>query len=292
MGVELEDQELERLALFLGLMLEVNKTTNLTAITEPSQAWTRHIFDALSLVPVLASAAEAEEDGGGAGSGEGPAEASISSASRTPSGSHAPRVIDIGSGGGVPALPLAIVMPGHDFTLVESTGKKARFLEEAIRVLGLTNARVCADRAEVLGHVRKGPRDGGIKGSGDQAIQGSRGRSSGNSTQADAGGYREQFDVAMARALGHLAVVCELCAPLVRPGGIVVAVKGEKAEQELSEAAKALGLLGLRHVQTLETPTGRLVLLEKTTRTPRTYPRRPGEPARVPLGVERVVTRP
>jgi 16S rRNA (guanine527-N7)-methyltransferase len=96
----------------------------------------------------------------------------------------------------------------------------------------------------------------------------------------------------MARALGHLTVVCELCAPLVRPGGIVVAVKGEKAEQELSEAAKALGLLGLRHVQTLETPTGRLVLLEKTTRTPRTYPRRPGEPARVPLGVERVGTRP
>lgn len=228
LGVAFEPGDVERLGRFLALLLDANARTNLTAITDPAQAWSRHILDAVSLVPVLASIEP------------GP-------------GSEALSVIDIGSGGGVPALPLAIVMPEVRLTLVEATGKKVAFLNHVIATLGLTNARVLQDRAERIGQDHKA--------------------------------HRERYDAATARALGHLAIVTELCGPLVRPGGYVVAVKGAKAEQELAESAKALGVIGLRHAQTVATPTGRLVLLEKTIRTPRMYPRKDGEPARLPLGV-------
>lgn len=230
LGLELEPAEIENLRRFLTLLLETNQTTNLTAITDPEQAWIKHILDALTLVPILATLGEQ--------TGE----------------SERLRVADVGSGGGVPAIPLAIVMPQYDFVLVEATGKKADYLRQACVALRLNNVTVVNERAEVVGQSRQ---------------------------------HREIYDAAIARALGHLAIVCELCAPLVRPSGVVIAVKGQKADQELIEAERALGLLGLRHVDTSETPTGRLVLLEKTTRTPRIYPRGNGEPARVPLGVPR-----
>jgi 16S rRNA (guanine527-N7)-methyltransferase len=229
--VDFEPGDLARLQRFLNLLLEANKTTNLTAITDPAAAWMKHIFDALTLVPVLASYAEAR-------------------------GGEAPpvRVIDVGSGGGVPAIPLAIVMGAVEFTLVEATGKKAAFLEDALAALKLSNAHIVNARAEPLGQDHKA--------------------------------HREKYDIATARALGHLAVAAELCGPLVRPGGLVLAVKGAKADQELQEADKALGEIGLRHVETIVTPTGRIVVLEKTVRTPRVYPRRDGEPARAPLGIK------
>lgn len=229
LGVEFDEGDVERLARFLDLLLKANETTNLTAITDPAEAWRKHILDAMSLVPVLSSLEPAAP------------------------GDHV-SIADIGSGGGVPAIPLAIVLPDHRFTLIEATGKKARFLEETAAALALTNIRVLTDRAERIGQMRE---------------------------------HRERYTAAIARALGHLAIVAEFAAPLVAPGGAVVAVKGARADQELDEAAKALGLLGLRHVETLDTPTGRLVVLEKATRTPRTYPRRVGEPARVPLGIPR-----
>jgi 16S rRNA (guanine527-N7)-methyltransferase len=252
LGVEFDPGDVERLGRFLALLLHANETTNLTAITDPVQAWTKHILDALSLVPVLASLETVESTKTRDDADERPAAKGVDGAEPV---ARQLSVVDIGSGGGVPAIPLAIVMPNVWFTMVESTGKKVEFLNRAITELGLTNARVLQARAETLGQEHKV--------------------------------HREHYDAGIARALGHLAVVAELCGPLVRPHGIVIAVKGAKAEQELGETAKAMGLLGLRHVQTSETPTGRLVIMEKTTRTPRTYPRKDGEPGRVPLGVPR-----
>lgn len=249
LGIEFEPGDVERLGRFLQMMLETNKVTNLTAITDPQQAWTKHILDALTLVAPLMSLATSDETARArdeAAAGAKPTDAPPTSILS---------VIDIGSGGGVPAIPLAIVMPDVRFTMVEATGKKVEFLENTIRDLGLINARVIPARAEDLGQRHKE--------------------------------HREKYDAAIARALGHLAVVVELCGPLVRPHGIVVAVKGAKAVQEIEESHKAFGLIGVRHVETLETPTGKLVLLEKTTRTPRLYPRRDGEPSRVPLGLPR-----
>lgn len=237
LGIEFEPGDLPRLGLFLALLLRANETTNLTAITDPAQAWIKHIFDALTLVPVLASIEPAEERGGRL------------------------RIIDVGSGGGVPALPLAIVMPDAKFTLLEATGKKCEFLKSAAGALELRNVEVVQGRAETVAHHRGSKNDGRVN------------------------SRREVFDAAIARALGRLAVLVELLGAFVRPGGYVLAVKGAKAEQELEEAAKAMGVMGLRHAETVQTPTGRIVVLEKASRTPRDYPRKDGEPSRRPIGV-------
>ncbi len=235
LGIEFEPGDLDRLARFLGLLLDANTRTNLTAITDPPEAWLRHILDALTLLPMLA------ELGDGA------------------------RVIDIGSGGGVPALPLAIVCPHLCFTLLEATGKKAAFLRETIAALALPNAEVLQARAESAGQDR-----------GARLPDGSR-----------SGAIREAFDAVTARAVGRLAVVAELTIPFARRGGLILLVKGRQAEEELAEAGEALRQLGAVHAGTVETPTGRVVVLEKSMLTPRTFPRRDGEPKRAPLGVPR-----
>lgn len=235
LGIEFEPGDLDRLSRFLALLLDANSRTNLTAITDPAEAWTRHILDALTLLPMLADLHEGA------------------------------RVLDVGSGGGLPALPLAVVCPHLRFTLLEATGKKAAFLREAISALSLTNAEVVQARAEAAGQDR-----------GRRLPDGTRG-----------GTMREAFDAVTARAVGRLAVVAELTVPFARQGGLVLLVKGQKADEELEEAAEAIRLLGAEHAGTVGTPTGRIVALEKAHPTPRTYPRRDGEPKRAPLGVGR-----
>jgi 16S rRNA (guanine527-N7)-methyltransferase len=219
-GIAFEDQDLPRLARYLGLLLDANTRFNLTAITDPGEAWMRHIFDSLTLLGPL---------------------------SELPEGAL---VADVGSGGGAPAIPLAIVMPGARFTLIESTGKKAQFLRETIAALALRNAAVIDKRAEEAGQERA---------------------------------TRERFDAVTARAVGRINVVAELCAPLAKVGGVVLLIKGAKAQEELDEAQTALHRLHLAPAGIIQTPTGRIVAREKQRPTPRMYPRRPGEPKRDPL---------
>lgn len=164
------------------------------------------------------------------------------------------RVVDVGSGGGYPGIVLAIVLPGVRFTLLEATGKKAAFLESAVARLGLSNAEVVNDRAERVG--------------------------------AMGGPLRERFDVAVCRAVGVLPLALELCVPLLRVGGLAVLSKGQRAEQELADAAEASRRLRVEHAGTVATPTGTLLVFEKVARTPRDLPRANGEPARRPLGVQ------
>lgn len=228
-GIELEPGEPERLQKFLDLLYEANETTNLTAIKDEREAWMKHIFDALTLLPVIAEAQSA--------------------------GEHL-AVCDVGSGGGVPAIPLAIVCPDARFTLLEATGRKVELLRQFAQELGLENVTVINGRAEQVGAF----------GTGD---------------------LRDAFDLVTARALGRIAVASELCVPLAREGGIVALIKGQKAEEELEEAKSALYMLHAVPTGTIDTPTGKIVILEKTRRTPKTYPRRDGEPKRVPLGVKK-----
>jgi len=223
LGVEFDPGDLERLGLYLALLLERNKITNLTAIKDPEECWMRHILDSLTLLPLCAEV----PDGG--------------------------LVADVGSGGGAPALPLAIVEPRLRFTCIEATGKKADFLRETALALGLTNVEIRGDRAETLG--------------------------------AKSGALRDRFDLVTARALGRIVVSAELTLPLAKIGAMVALVKGERAEEELTEAKKALHMLCATHIATVVTPTGRIVVLEKRRPTPGMYPRRPGEPKRAPLGL-------
>lgn len=222
LGIAFEPGDLEKLGRYLAILLAANELVNLTAVTESATAWMRHIFDSLTLVPLLSELSDGA------------------------------RVADVGSGGGLPGVPLAICLPALKFTLIESTGKKAAFLRAAVAALGLTNVQVESERVETLGRDRKQ--------------------------------HREQYEAVVARAVGPMSVIAELAVPLAKRDGKVLLIKGQKAEEELAAAGKALALLDCRHEGTIETPTGRIVVLAKELPTSRTYPRSPGEPKRKPLG--------
>lgn len=194
LGVSLDDAAVARLGHYLALLLAINEQMNVTAITTPAEAWTRHALDALTLVAHIPPSA---------------------------------RVADLGSGGGVPAIPLAIARPDVRFTLIESTQKKATFLTDAAAALGLANVTVRAERAEA---VAAGPLHGG-------------------------------FDVVTARAVGKLSVLVPLAAPLLFKNGLCLFIKGQRADEELVEAQRELARHRLTHQQTVATPTGRVVIL-------------------------------
>lgn len=235
MGLEFEPGDLHALGLYLALLLEVNKAHNLTAVTDPSEVWTRHVLDALTLLPLMADLPDNAA------------------------------VIDVGSGGGIPGIPLAICLPHLRFTLLEATGKKAEFLRQTIAALGLRQARVLQERAERAGQ--------------------------------DHRAHRERYDAVIARAVGPLPTLAELTVPLAKPpqpgtpGGLILLIKGARADQEVLDAKQALYLLHAAHVQTIDTPTGRIVVLDKLRKTPRDYPRADGEPKRSPLGQPATRTR-
>ncbi|NBX36016.1 MAG: 16S rRNA (guanine(527)-N(7))-methyltransferase RsmG [Planctomycetes bacterium] len=217
-GIDLSTDELDRLARFLELLLDANTRMNLTAVRDVDAAWMRHVFDALTLLPILQQA-------------------------------DARRVADVGSGGGVPGLVLAVVWPQATHLLIETTGKKAAFLRGAADALSLRSVEVRSERAESLG---RGP-------------------------------LRETIDVVTARAVARLPILLELCLPLVREHGHMVTIKGAQASAEVAESARALGTLRGAVTDSIRTPTGTVLVIEKVGKTPRRYPRGAGEPQKSPL---------
>src|SRR5579864_9140782 len=162
-------------------------------------------------------------------------------------------LVDVGSGGGLPGLPLKISRPELKVALVEADQAKAAFLVQACASLGLHDVEVVARRAEDAGH---DPR------------------------------HRESFDVAVARALAPLPVLVELCLPFVRVGGRLLAQKTEA--EAVAPAGHAIELLGGTLERVVEAPSalrreGTVVIVAKLRSTPDAYPRRPGLPARKPL---------
>jgi 16S rRNA (guanine527-N7)-methyltransferase len=162
-------------------------------------------------------------------------------------------VVDVGSGGGLPGLPLKIARPSLSVTLVEADQAKAAFLVRACAALGLADIGVVARRAEEVGR--------------DPL-------------------YREHFDVAVARALAPMPVLAELCLPLVRVGGRLLAQKTETEDLDASaRSIDALGgaLRGVASARSAARSSGTVVIVDKVRPTPAAYPRRPGVPARRPL---------
>lgn len=196
LGVSLDGAAIEKLARYFAALLAMNEEMNLTAIKEPAQVWEKHGLDALSLVPLLPPKTKT--------------------------------LLDVGSGGGVPGLVLAIARPDVRVTLLEATQKKAAFLSAVARDLGLSNVAVVAERAEVA-----------------------------------SASLAQRFDVVTARAVARLDKLLPLTAPFARAGGLLLLVKGARADEELGEAARTLKKLRLRHEGTTLTPTGRIVALRK-----------------------------
>lgn len=165
-------------------------------------------------------------------------------------------VVDVGTGAGFPGLPLAIMAPHASFTLVDATRKKVAYLQTVCSELGLTNVEVVWARAEELAK--------------DKA-------------------FREGFDVAVARALGALDIVWECTLPFVKVGGLSIAYKGARVDEELEIGRQTAPLVGgeLKAVHKFKLPTTEinraLVVAEKTSSTPSRFPRRPGIPEKRPL---------
>jgi 16S rRNA (guanine527-N7)-methyltransferase len=225
LGIALDQNAAQRLLSYRDHLLQANQHLNLTSITDPEEALHKHLIDSLAplALPTL-----------------------------VPGGLW----VDVGSGGGLPGMALALARPGQKVVLVEATQKKAGFLEEAVRAFALQNqVQVLARRAEELGQ--------------DPA-------------------WRGKADAVFFKAVGSLAEILELGLPLLKRQGLLVAMKGPKAEEEIVHAAKALQVLGgkveARRAYTLQGgEQRRLVLVRKTTDTPPAYPRANGMPKNRPL---------
>ena len=206
-------------------LLDWNQKFNLTAIRDSESIRTKHFLDSYSCVLAW--------------------------------GTTAPhRLVDIGTGAGFPGIPLKIIYPNTQVTLVESVGKKAMFCQHIIHVLGLEGIEVVQSRAEDFGQKPE---------------------------------HRESYDWAVARAVANLSILSEYLLPVLKVGGHMLAQKGESAHVEVHAAEKAMKLLGGKLKQLIPVhlpgiPDDRyLVVVDKVAATPKNYPRKAGIPTKTPL---------
>lgn len=225
MGLTLDEKACENMARYHQMLIEANAQFNLTRVPdEPQEAVDRNYLD--SLTPLCHNLLSGVQ-----------------------------KAIDVGTGAGLPGLPLSIACPQIHITLLDSLGKRVKFLDSVVQALGLNAAAVHAraEEAARLPHMR------------------------------------DAFDVAMARAVAPMNVLCELLLPFVRPGGKLIALKGPSAEEELAQAENAIKRLGGGKPTLLPAPIpGRdwqhnIVVIPKITKTPREFPRKPGDATRKPL---------
>lgn len=215
LGIELTDSQIDQLDAFAALLVETNKSLNLTRITEPEEIVTGHYLDSFTCL----------------------------NAHKLKQGS---RVIDIGTGAGFPGVPLKIIRPDLAITLLDSSLKKLKFIEDALAKLGIDGVDFVHARAEDAGRKHK---------------------------------HRETYDVALARALSDTKTVVELALPLVKVGGVLIAQKSEGADEDIDSARAILGQLGgkVQKIARIAIPhtdiIRRLVVVWKVKPTPQEFPR-------------------
>ena len=210
---------------YVELLLEANARLNLTRIVDPAEVARLHLLDALSVLPLLDALAPR-------------------------------RALDLGTGGGVPGMVLALARPDMSWTLVDSVRRKADAVRGFTDALGMHNVTVIAERAEALGR--------GVT-------------------------HREQFDLVAARACAALPVLAEYALPLIRVGGALVAWKGPIQPDELRAGRAAATQLGggdleVQPARIAALGDHQIVSIRKVGPTPQRFPRRPGQPTRRPLG--------
>ena len=214
------DDRYEKLA---DIILEWNEKINVTAVREKSEFMKKNVEDSLAILG-------------------------------RPEISSALRILDLGTGGGFPGLPLAIACPEKSFVLMDSVGKKLRVVSDAAERLGLKNVQVIHARAEDLARKPE---------------------------------YRESFDLVVSRAVANMSTLSEYCLPFVKKGGWFVAYKTVSAEEEIRSAAGAIKLLGGAPVSIVsngEESDGHVfAIVKKLSTTSPKYPRKAGLPSKQPL---------
>jgi len=228
LGLELSPRQLEQFDIYYQELINWNKRVNLTAITEYEEVQIKHFLDSLTVVLAW--------------------QPQISNVEL--------RIIDVGTGAGIPGIPLKILFPNIKLVLLDSTAKKAAFLHHLKHKLELDSVEIVVGRAEEVAHLSQ---------------------------------YRERFNMVLSRAVAPLPTLVELTLPFCTIGGSFIAQKKGAMDQEIGQARKAISLLGgnLREVKRVDmeefTDERWLIIIDKVALTPQLYPRRPGIPSKRPL---------
>ena len=225
LGFPLTDRQKEQYERYFELLIEWNEKINLTAITDKDEVYLKHFYD--SIAPILQGLIENQPI----------------------------RLLDIGAGAGFPSLPMKILFPELDVTIIDSLNKRINFLHLLAEELGLSGVHFYHGRAEDFAQ--------------DKA-------------------FRAQFDIVTARAVARMQVLSELTIPYLKVGGRLLALKASNAPEELEEAKNALNILFSKVEDNLqyELPNGDpryITLVEKKKETPNKYPRKAGMPNKRPL---------
>ena len=224
-GLEFTEKKYEQFMQYKDLIKEWNEKVNLTAIKEDEEIVKKHFIDSMKVFKFNEL-------------------------------KNAKDVIDIGTGGGFPGIPMKIIKPEINIVLLDSLNKRINFLNEVIRELGLENIKAIHGRAEDYA----------------QEVQ-----------------YREKFDVAVSRAVANLTVLSEFCIPYVKVGGYFVAMKGPAVEEEIKQSQNAIRMLGgkIEHIEKVQIEDSdlnhNLVIISKIAQTHKKYPRKAGMVTKNPL---------
>ena len=224
-GLELNDRQKKQFHDYFRMLVEWNQKINLTAITAEEEVYLKHFYD--SLAPILQGYVQNEP---------------IS-------------LLDIGAGAGFPSLPMKILFPQLEVTIIDSLNKRIQFLHLLAEELGLEGVHFYHGRAEDFAQDKQ---------------------------------FRAQFDLVTARAVARMQVLSELTIPFLKVGGRLIALKASSAEDELNQAKNALSLLFAKVLENVDyqLPNGdprTLTIVEKKKETPNKYPRKAGVPNKRPL---------
>lgn len=226
-GFKLSSKQKEQFATYYNKLIEFNKKVNLTRITDKNEVYLKHFFDSITPLLEFSDLFKGEKS-----------------------------LCDVGAGAGFPSLPIKILCPDLSITIVDSLGKRLKFLDELVSDLSLDKVTLVHSRAEDAGQNKN---------------------------------LREKFDLVTGRAVARMSVLSEYCLPLAKVDGYLVALKGPKAQDELADAKNAIEVLGgsVKEVKELTLPDTdderTLIVVKKVKATPKKYPRQAGTPNRKPL---------
>lgn len=258
-GIEATAKQLEQFTTYYEMLIETNKSLNLTAITEPHEVAVKHFVDSLTALDNIQGVvtedgkAKAVKAVNGIHSVN---EEGITSSTEPVVFKIGARLLDLGTGAGFPGIPLAIMRPDLKITLFDSLQKRLTFLESVIKALGLLHVTTLHGRAEDVSHTAA---------------------------------HREAYDIVTSRAVARLPILLEWALPYVKQNGYMVALKGAAYEEESKEATKALQVLKgqIATVKPVQLPTltdkRAIIYVRKIGNTPKQYPRKPKDIKLKPL---------